>query len=121
MEIHGIIAMKYSPIHKSMIHLIFANGKITTIHLVVVSEIQVLSIRQVIKSMYKFHVVGLVNPSCSQLILLSVLFHEPPTQEGNCQNKQCVASEMNGKGDEVARCIIGKEDLGTYDTLLIAE
>lgn len=77
-----------------------------------ISEIRVLPISEIIKSMGHVLIVGLADSCCSQVILLLVLPQQPPAEEGDHEHKQGIAAEMHGEGDEVGWGIPFEENLG---------
>jgi hypothetical protein len=79
-----------------------------------IPKVQILPIRQIIKSMHELHIICLLNARSSQPIFLLVLAHQMEAQEDDDEDEQSVAAEMCAEGDEVAGGIPFEEDLGTW-------
>lgn len=52
--------------------------------------------------MYELHIVRLLDPRRSQLVLLLVLPHQMEAQVDDDEDEQTVAAEVRAEGDEVA-------------------
>lgn len=88
--------------------------------LVHISEVYILLICNILKSVHKRLIMCLLEAFGGKAITLLVLRNEVPAEEEDVDDEQRVAAEMGGKGDEVAGGVPGEEDLGACTKKLMS-
>lgn len=79
--------------------------------LVHISEVGILLVREVLKSMHKRLIMRFPHTLCSQTISLLVLSHQIPAEQYYVNDEEGVASQVRGKCNEVPWGVPGEKDL----------
>lgn len=68
-----------------------------------ISEIGILLVRQIFKSVHQVFIVSFVHSCCSCLVSLPVAGFQRESQNGQYEYEQSVATEVRCKSDEIPR------------------